>query len=59
MKKFTSLCQALKQKHTKENWFFFFCLTVYRVEPLSSYKPFKSLAAMTALRCVLKYNNND
>jgi len=24
-----SFCQALKKMHTKENWFLFFCLTVY------------------------------
>jgi len=27
--KFTSFCQVLKETHTKENWFLFFCLTVY------------------------------
>jgi len=29
VKKFTSFCRALKEKHIKENWFLFFCLTVY------------------------------
>jgi len=24
-----SFCQALKKMHTKENWFLFFCLTMY------------------------------
>jgi len=31
-KKTTSFCQVLKKMHTKENWFFFFCLTVYICE---------------------------
>jgi len=30
VKKITSFCQVLKKMHTKENWFLFFCLTVYR-----------------------------
>jgi len=29
-KKITSFCQVLKKMHTKENWFLFFCLVVYR-----------------------------
>ena len=29
--KFTSFCQVLKELHTKENCFIFFCLTVYMV----------------------------
>ena len=29
VKKFTSFCQVLNKMHTKENWFPFFCLTVY------------------------------
>jgi len=28
--KFTSFCQVLKKMHIKENWFLFFCLTVYK-----------------------------
>jgi len=28
VKKVTSFCQVLKNMHTKENWFVFFCLTV-------------------------------
>jgi len=31
VKKLTSFCQALKKIHTEENWFLFFCLTVYIV----------------------------
>jgi len=29
MKKLTVSVKLLKQMHTKENWFLFFCLTVY------------------------------
>ena len=29
MKIFTSFCQVLKETNRKENWFLFFCLTVY------------------------------
>jgi len=29
VKKFTSFYQVLKKMHTKENWFLFFCVTVY------------------------------
>ena len=37
MKKITSFCQVglLKEKHTKENWFLFFCLMVYMLTSMS------------------------
>jgi len=47
VKKFTSFCPVLKKIHAKENWFLFFCITVYICGLLckeTHYFPLKFLA---------------